>query len=210
MAEQGTHNAKVAGSTPAVPTMTLASEIASNPPLKWKRRPQVLLCANIVKPLHGLAPRAILGKKWWDDTRHAAFRSTDFHCVACGVHRTRAEERQYLEGHEIYSVDYRRGRQTYVETVGLCHYCHNFIHDGRLAILASTGEVSEEKYRTILLHGTRVLGEARLVKHHLIPTKIAPWAEWRLVLFGKEYPPIHRTYEDWFAVYGHEMGSKEH
>ncbi len=95
----------------------------------WVRRPEVLLCPNTPKPLHGVVPREIYGQSWWNKTREAAYRSTNYHCLACGVHKYQAKHRQWLEGHELYEINYVEGTSTYIETVPLCHFCHNSIHD---------------------------------------------------------------------------------
>src|SRR5271165_1557046 len=84
-------------------------------PQAWKLRPEVLLCDNIPKPLYGVNPRSILGSKWWDETRQAAYRSTEFHCIACGTPK-HLTARGWLEGHEIYEVSYDKGRAKYLET----------------------------------------------------------------------------------------------
>ena len=39
----------------------------------------------------------------------------------------------------------------------MCHYCHQFIHDGRLFILLQKGEISEQYYLSILAHGNSLL-----------------------------------------------------
>lgn len=148
-----------------------------------------------------MVPRLILGQQWWDETRKAAYASTNWHCVACGVFKRDAEERPFLEGHELYDVDHAKGRQVYVETVPLCHYCHCYIHDGRMQALVDKGEVSADKMRAVLAHGDAVLKEASLVKmpYHG-PT--AEWAEWRLVLNGVEHPPLCKTHQEWLAHFG--------
>lgn len=161
-----------------------------------KTRPQILLGDNIPRPLHGLAPRVVLGDKWWNQTRRESYESTKFHCLACGVHKTQAMRFQWLEGHEIYETDYQKGRMVYKETVPLCHYCHNYIHDGRMRYLLSIHEISHQKYAAIIKHGDTVLLEAglkRLPYHErdqlILNSNPAPWDQWRLVVFGVEYPP---------------------
>lgn len=166
----------------------------------WKRRPEVLLHGQIPKPMHGLAPREILGRAWWDKTRRAAYKSTRFHCIACGVYKYNTPE-DYLCGHEVYSIDYLLGRMEYVETIPLCSRCHNFIHSGRLSALRDQGKITESEYMSVLGHGRTVLYEAGL---HLSPPYSGPtadWEDWRLVIDGVEYPPKFKTFEDWKRAY---------
>ncbi len=172
--------------------------------MDWKLRPEVLLCANTVKPMHGVVPREILGKEWWDATRQAAYESTNHHCIACGVHKLSAQEHQWLEGHELYKTNYKKGRMIYIETVPLCHYCHNFIHDGRLRALLERHEITKAKYDAVMEHGKGVLKAAKLKKKSY-NGPIAQWHKWRLVLNGEKYPPIYKDYDAWIVHFG---GSK--
>lgn len=186
--------------------MPLSDKVKSSLSKGWKRRPEVLLQNNTVKPLHEVVPRLILGQQWWDRTRTVAYASTDWHCVACGVFKRDAKEHPWLEGHEVYTTDYKKGRQTYVETVPLCHYCHCFIHDGRLQILADKKLITKKKFRDVIAHGKDVLIAAGLNTCRTPPmVKMAKWEDWRLVLFGKEYPPKYKNYEDWFAHFNPEV-----
>ena len=171
---------------------------------QWKRRPEVLLQNNTVKPLHRVVPRIILGREWWDQTRQAAYEATNFHCIACGVPKRLAKWHQWLEGHEVYRINYRKGRMTYIETVALCHSCHNFIHDGRLRALVDKAEITWEKYNSIMNHGMAVLEEAKLMKPRPYKGPIARWEDWRLALFGKEYPPVFANYKEWLVGHGYE------
>lgn len=174
----------------------------------WKFRPEVLLGANIPKPMHGLAPRTVLGEAWWNATRKAAYASTDYHCVACGVHKASARYHQWLEGHELYAISYEAGRMVYVETVPLCHFCHNYIHDGRLRWLLEKGEIHHAKYVAIIQHGDKVLADSGLrrlgykereenIQEALTNGRVAAWEDWRLVIEGAEYPSLYKSYEDW-------------
>jgi len=165
--------------------------------LSWEQRPEVLLSGNIPQPLHGVNPRSILGSKWWNETRKAAYKSTFYHCVACGVAKGDARFRQWLEGHELYEVDYLKGHMYYVETVPLCHCCHNYIHSGRLQSLLDKGEISHQKYVAIIQHGDSVLAQAGLSRLPPYPGPFALWKDWRLVLFGKKYKPLYKSLEEW-------------
>lgn len=165
------------------------------------RRPEVLLCPNVPKPLHGLAPRVVLGTKWWNETRQAAYRATDYHCITCGVWKYDARGPKWLEGHEVYEVDYAQGRSVYIETVALCHYCHNYIHDGRMQALVEKGRMPASKYVSIIIHGDAILRAAGLVVPPPYEGLMAEWGDWRLVVYGKEYEPIYETFEQWCAAH---------
>ena len=157
-------------------------------------RPDILLHPNIPKPIHGVAPRIIMGKEWWDVERKKAYKSTNYHCAACGVSQSEAEYHTWLEAHELYEIDYARGRMVFVELVPLCHSCHNFIHSGRMEMLVQSGEMDGKKQRDILRHGEAVIKAAGLKKPEP-PSKCAAWGDWRLVFNGREYPLKHRSFE---------------
>lgn len=166
----------------------------------WKLRPEILVGPNTPKPMHGVVPREILGTKWWNATRKAAYASTDQHCVACGLHKLVSKGRQWLEAHEVYEIDYLEGKMSYVETVPLCHYCHNYVHDGRLQALLDQGKIQHAKYVAIIQHGDRIIKAAGLVRARY-SGPFADWSDWRLLLEGKEYPPKFKTFEDWIKAH---------
>ena len=168
----------------------------------FKLRPELLLYPNTPKPLHGTVPREIYGKTWWDQTRKAAYKSTNYHCAACGIPKEKAKYVQWLEGHELYDIDYRRGRMTYIETVPLCHFCHNYIHDGRMQWLLSEGRMTQNKYVSIIQHGDAILDLYGLPSEVLYQGPTPNWSEWRLILDGKEYEPKFRSYEAWARNWG--------
>jgi len=113
-------------------------------------------------PLHGLSPRSVKGTDWWDTTRKGVYKSQDYRCIACGVHKTEAKYHNWIEAHESYTIDYGRCSMEIEGIIGLCHSCHNFIHCGRLKCLLSKGEISNSKFRDIMLHGFKVLKDAGL------------------------------------------------
>jgi hypothetical protein len=179
------------------------------------KRPRLLTHPNIPKPLHGLAPRTMMGTAWWDERREEAYKKNNYCCWACGVSKTAAREKKHLEAHEAYDFDYQQGTARLIEIVALCHYCHNFIHCGRLKNLAEKGEVSWRKFQDVMTHGLAVLETADLEPHwHLKavmdpefvpppqPNGIAPWSAWRLVIDGREFKSLFRSFEEWKAYYG--------
>lgn len=124
--------------------------------------------------------------------------------------------------------------------MGLCHACHNFIHNGRLLMLLSEEKIPADKFWSILAHGFTVLidGHCELnrfavhawekavdelgidepdnfpvhygaaMKFYNLDEELkrptAPWGAWRLILDGKEYEPLHATYEQWQTFYDDE------
>ncbi|MDO8473566.1 MAG: hypothetical protein Q7T05_07095 [Dehalococcoidia bacterium] len=168
----------------------------------WRRRPEILCQPNIPKPMHSVAPRIVLGQEWWDKERRAAYASTRWHCIACGTPNKNAQEHQWLEGHEEYAIDYQKGRMTYLGAVPLCHYCHCFIHDGRLQAMADKGEITKKKFRLVMAHGRRVLRDAKLKKPKPFADPTAAWGAWRMVVDGVEYGPKYKTYAEWIEAFG--------
>ena len=176
----------------------------ASPPLK-KLRPEILLHPNIPKPLHGLAPRNILGQEWWDMQRKAAYAKTGDRCAACGVHKSEAEYHKWVEAHELYDINYKKGLMTFKEVVALCHSCHNFIHSGRMGMMVQQGTMDANKMIDILNRGEEILIKNKL-KHPKDPKYVAEWDKWRLVLNGKKYKGKFETYDDWYDFY---VGAQE-
>lgn len=173
--------------------------------MKWttpKPRPEILFHPNIPKPLHGMSPRTIFGHKWWESRRRFAYLESRYHCVACGVYKTKARYHQWLEAHELYEFDYKNGRLIFKEIVALCHACHNYIHSGRMQILVRRGKMPELKMEEILEHGDSIIRKAKL-RWTKSPKECAPWDAWRLVIAGKEYKGKFATYNDWRDFYGY-------
>jgi hypothetical protein len=95
----------------------------------------------------------MLGKEWWDKERLEAKQKNNFCCHACGVHESQVK---WLEGHEQYSVNFRKKLVTYKSTVSLCPDCHAFIHSGRTMALNN-----EKETIRIIRHGIKVLRISR-------------------------------------------------
>lgn len=183
--------------------------------------PEILSSGNIPKPLHGVNPRTILGREWWDKKRQEVYASTDYHCYACGVHKSQAKGPKWLESHESYMIDYEKGIVDITDIVPLCHYCHNFIHSGRLSKIGRS-EKSYYEVQDIIRHGLAILGDSKLkaffwtceyaeslhinpamygVDRWYPPKSEVQWGEWRMLFMGNEYKPKFSTFEEWMEYY---------
>ena len=163
-------------------------------------QPELLLHGNIPKPLHGLNPRTILGKDWWDIQRQRAYKKNNYYCWACGVHRGDAKYHRWLEAHEIYDINWEIGRSIYKGCCALCHSCHNYIHSGRLTALMQQGEITKRKYDDILRHGKRV---TKNLKPLIYPKNICQdWSRWHLVIDGTKHYSLFKSLSDWSSYYG--------
>jgi len=169
--------------------------------------PTVLLAPSVIKPLHGQNPRTILGQEWWDIERRRAYRSTGHLCLACGMGKTR------LEAHEEYSIDFFLFRYTYIRAIPLCHWCHSYIHIGRLGALMERRRVSPVEYLDVKEHGDRLLREAGLNKQAHInkicsgniqsffPEETGTWGKWHLFLDGRPYYSRFKNVDEWSRFY---------
>ena len=186
----------------------------------FELHPEVLMHPNIPKPLHEVNPRNIMGQDAWDVVRQEAYASTDYHCIACGVHKFDAKSKQWLEAHEFYNIDYENGRVEIDRIIPLCHYCHNFIHSGRLSMIIGK-EKSKDEVIEILEHGFNILKKHGLEafphtvalanqlgantfgvdSYEMYEGETPEWHEWRMIWRGNEYKPKYKSYEEWRARY---------
>lgn len=184
-----------------------------------KLMPEILTQPNIPKPIHGIAPRTIMGQTWWNKTRQAVYATTDYHCIACGVAKADARAHAWLEAHELWTIDYKKGTAEVKAIEPLCHYCHNFIHSGRLTAILGK-EKSEQEVKNILEHGFKVLSDNKLncfpvtlelaeqigantfgVTAYDMPESTVKWEDWKVLFEGKEYKSKFANYEEWEAHY---------
>lgn len=212
--------AAVAGIGDVVGVRVRRPEPEAPAPDLFQPEPAILTHPNIPKPLHGMNPRTLLGQAWWDQARHAAYASTRYRCLACGVPKEEAQGPKWLEAHEWWNIDYARGRCEVKRIVPLCHYCHNFIHSGRLLMIAGTDKPMKECV-AILEHGFQILRDHKLrafygtveAAHELgartFGVRAAPlpkvgkvgWGDWVLVLEGSEYYGQFSDAEAWRRHY---------
>lgn len=172
------------------------------------QRPELLFHPPIPPPMHGLNPRTIMGQAEWDKVRVKVYEVNNDCCWACGVHRSEAPGRKWLEAHEIYDIDYKRGRMRLREIVALCHYCHNYVHINRLRALVDSRKAPPGKLHRVLAHGQRILSSNRVkpwfnaqkIEKQMQNSKVK-WGDWRLIWDGKEYPPRFKNETEWLLYY---------
>ena len=91
---------------------------------------------NLPKPLHGMAPRTLLGKPAWDEMRKSCYEAAGMKCEVCGAEVGKDIKKIQLHAHEVYNIDYKKGTSTFVRCVALCARCHlGGIHTGRAITL---------------------------------------------------------------------------
>jgi hypothetical protein len=158
--------------------------------------PCILIHPNIPKPLHGLNPRTIMGASKWKELSDAKRNSTHF-CEACGTSKIISGT---LECHEEYQINYEAGISKLVRIVAICKKCHEYIHCGRLKALVKSQKISRRYYLMIIKRGREILKKHKIkkVKYRGV---ISEWSKWKMIFEGREYQPIHKTYEDWKKYY---------
>lgn len=114
------------------------------------RRPELLTHPNIPRAVHGLNPRTVKGRKWWDRVRREAYAENNGCCWACGQFGP-------MEAHECYNIYYYAGILELREIVALCEDCHSFIHSGRLRMMVRDGKIPRKQAATILITRLMIL-----------------------------------------------------
>lgn len=189
--------------------------------------PILLTHPNIPKPLHGTAPRTILGDEWWNKQRQLAYAENDYHCQACGIHKSKDRFHNWLEAHEDYSINYSTGKVKLNKIVALCHTCHNFIHSGRLGALYRKGFEPQDKVEYILKRGFWVLKSNNLepfwgtaflytevfsnldlldrveeLKKKQEPSRICQdWSKWHIEIDGVNHYGKFKSLDEWQQAY---------
>ena len=147
-----------------------------------------------------------MGKSRWDEVRRRAYERNNDCCWACGVHRSRAPFHKWLEAHELYDINYKKGRMKLREIVALCHACHSYIHRRRLEILISKRKAQPKKLERVLFHGRSLLRGVKpwynedKVRIQMAKSKVK-WHKWHLLSEGKKYYSKFNTKLDWERYY---------
>lgn len=165
--------------------------------------PELLLHPLIPPPLHGVTPRTIKGKKWWDEKRKEAYNKHSNKCHACDIHKNMAKYKKYLEAHESYNIDYDNGIVRLNDIVALCHSCHNYIHSARMMTLVDCKLFSLDKANDIIQHGNRLVEQLprNEVLKYKTPQKHCPWELWRIIIDGVGHYSRFKNEEEWSKYY---------
>lgn len=173
-----------------------------------KVEPSILLHPPIPDPMHGIAPRVVMGTSSFNKLRKEVYARQDYHCLCCGVHKEDADWHKWLECHEFYNVDYRFFTMEILDYVALCHACHNFIHSTRLGYMEEKGEISSYKKDTIMERGYGILESAGLLGQYLKINEFAKsvdytktWNLWRMVYRGWIYKSQFEDAKAWRLYY---------
>ena len=153
--------------------------------LPTKESVQILTQTILPLSLHGINPRTIMGDAEWEKIKHFVQKESYHECACCGRY-IRHIPGDWIETHEMYSVDIEKHEFKLLGFVGLCNECHSYIHYGRLQMLLVTGQITIEEYNKIINHGNQLLQRFGLVKNDLPAHEIANPA-WYLLYNGKKY-----------------------
>lgn len=102
------------------------------PPEGDDLRPLIAM-PNIPKPLHGQAPRTLLGVSTWNHIRKRCYALADNTCEICG---DKPENLRHRHAHEVYDIDYEKGTAKFIRAFCICALDHlGCIHTGRAITL---------------------------------------------------------------------------
>ena len=146
---------------------------------------EVLTQTILPKSLHGINPRTIMGQAKWDKIKKAKLLEADHHCMACDEYVPHVAG-NYLECHEVYTIDLEKKEFQLADIVCLCKRCHEYIHRARLKRLVAEGVITQEYYDSVIERGNALLHANNLVKNDLPKNEINN-PDWYLLYEGKKY-----------------------
>jgi len=164
------------------------------------KMPEVLLSGSIPMPLHGMSPRELLGKTWWNKRRKQVYRKYSKTCVACGT-------KGRVEAHEIYIFNWDKCSGTLINIVALCSLCHGFIHIGFTARSKGNAEA-----KRVYERGLKILNKAKLYDQYYDSVKAVnsknstmdenDWSKWYMEINGEKFYTKHKNKKEWKKYYG--------
>lgn len=180
--------------------------------------PRILSMPNIPHPLHGLAPRTVIGNSAWNVMRKRCYYDAGYKCQACG----KQCEPGQCDAHELYTINYVTGESKFERCVCLCRICHRLsIHTGRALTLykKKSPMMSKEKLLEGAENAFRLVGEYNKEHQKLEPVRLfstfkdyfdVPELHDKMVELQEKYDikfyePTHKAMADWskwHLVYG--------
>lgn len=165
---------------------------------KWKAPNengiQILTMPNIPHPLHGLAPRTIMGASRWKLTKTKEKMRADYHCEICG----REFSINKLDVHEIYDVFYDERYSKFNRYVCACALCHQACHSGRnLALYTKGDKYTTKEYMLELAERTfRLVNQWNMQNIEKEPLKLCDtWLTWA------KHPDLKEDIENYIDRY---------
>lgn len=146
---------------------------------------EILTHTVLPKSIHGINPRKIMGDGEWNNVKKEKQKIADHHCMCCGEYVPHIPG-NYLQCHEIYSINIEKKEFELKDVVCICHKCHEFIHLGRLQQLLKEGKITQEYYFDIIDRGENLLKSHGLKKNNLSLEEINN-PNWVLVYKNKKY-----------------------
>lgn len=99
----------------------------------------IITMPNVPAPLHGLAPRTILGNATWTHMRKKCYFDADYKSQISGIDLDGSNSDLKCNAHELYSYDYTKGTAYFERAVCISPVEHNFIHSGRMLTMYKKG-----------------------------------------------------------------------
>lgn len=99
----------------------------------------IIAMPNIPKPIHGLAPRTVLGDSTWQHMRKRCYFEAGYKSQISGIDLDRSSAQLRPNAHELYSYNYYTGEALFERAVCISPLEHNFIHSGRMLTMYKKG-----------------------------------------------------------------------
>lgn len=99
----------------------------------------IIAMPNIPTPIHGLAPRTVLGSGVWNHMRKRCYYMADYKSQISGIELDKSDSQRVPNAHELYSYNYITGEALFVRAVCISPLEHNFIHSGRMLTMYKKG-----------------------------------------------------------------------
>lgn len=157
----------------------------------------LLIHPPIPKPLWGINPRNIMGKKKWREVSQRVCK--DKLCQACG------KQGGKHEAHEVYQYNLKLYRARLVKIVDVCWMCHQVIHWIHNHQTDRHRKLPYDLFNSIQDHAKLLLSDPFLIMSlQFWNEQFYEWnPRWHLRYEGKSYY-CDMTQDEWREYYGSE------